>query len=100
MSQRVYCLKCKKEIIDCDNKEEVQICNCGSKQFVFGEEKSFNFDKDGNIVCKCGGNAFKETMHLDYTNRYSTTYICAKPGCNTIIGVEGYRNKDDCMNEE
>lgn len=86
-----FCLKCTKSVDD-----TLELCDCGSTSFVFSkEDNAFSFDSKGNVLCSCGESNFQKKMHLDYTDKHVTTYICAN--CSCSVGVEVYRNEEDIM---
>ncbi len=84
--KKSYCMKCKKEV-----GEEITQCECGSRSFVFGANLLF---EDDQIKCKCGNTKFKNTMHMDFTNKAVSNYVC---GCGNVIGTEYYRSEEEMM---
>ncbi|MFW6007725.1 MAG: hypothetical protein ACOCP8_00560 [archaeon] len=78
--EKEYCMKCG-EI----NPQDKEICECGSRKFIFGD--NFTYTKDGGAVCGCGNNKFKKTFHLNRAPIYDTTYQCS---CGNTIGVQVY----------
>jgi len=77
-----FCMKCKKEV-----DESTTACRCGCQAFVYGDK----FHLEGKyVVCYCGSKVFKNTTHLDFTNKAITSYVCSK--CGNSVGVEVYRN--------
>lgn len=85
------CLKCSKEI----KEDSVTTCECGSRSFVYSECKDdFKLTKE-HVICECGSEEFRRSMHIDYKHKSSDSYVCVK--CKKIIGVECYREKSDLM---
>ena len=85
--KKSYCANCKKEV-----SEDMKKCDCGSRVFIFGDIK---MDEENHATCACGSQTFKQTMHLDYTDKAVTYYQCTECGC--VNGKECYRNKEDRM---
>lgn len=85
-NKKSFCTKCLKEV-DADTEK----CECGGHNFAFGDLKV----EDGRIVCKCGSSNFKCGMHMDYSNKATTTLVCAK--CGNVCGKEYYRTAEDMM---
>jgi hypothetical protein len=67
------------------NLENTKICDCGSKNFVFG----YNFTYTNKTVkCNCGNDEFIMTFHLNNNPIYTKNYQCTK--CKNIIGMQTY----------
>lgn len=81
--QRVFCSDCFADLSDVENLE---VCECGSKNFIYGETL---VSKDGVLQCECGNNRMRNVVHMDFTDRFVNTYRCV--GCGAAISVEGHR---------
>lgn len=81
--QRVFCMECHADLTDVENLEK---CECGSKNFIYGETLVL---KDGELQCECGSNKLYSQVHIDYTDRAVTTYTCL--GCGAAISTEVHR---------
>jgi hypothetical protein len=79
--EKEYCLKCGKENIK--NKD---VCECGSKDFVYGNNFTYTV-KDG-VVCNCGNKMFEKISHINANPHYITTYACTE--CNNTVVTETY----------
>lgn len=87
MKQKSFCTSCKKKVSNKTKK-----CKCGGHNFAFGDL----IVKDNQILCKCGNAEFKRGMHMDFTDKATTTFICIK--CGNVCGTEYYRDAEDMMN--
>jgi len=85
-NQKSYCTKCLKEV-----SSEIEKCECGGNNFAFGDLQI----KDGRILCKCGNDKFNRGMHMDFTNKATTTMVCTE--CGNVCGTEYYRDEEDMM---
>ena len=99
MPQKCHCMKCKKELGDLEINEDGSCPHegCEGRSFVYADNNNFTFDGN-NIVCQCGSKLFKNSLHMDFTNKYVNNYQCSD--CGSTIGTEGYRSKCDPMNED
>jgi len=85
-NQKSFCTKCLKEV-----SNDTEKCECGGHNFAFGDLKV----EDNKILCKCGNDQFRRGMHMDCTNKATTTLICTE--CGNVCGTEYYRDKEDMM---
>lgn len=76
-----YCLDCGKE-----NTQDKEICSCGGRRFVYGN--NFRFKKGEGITCECGCEHFEIVSHFSMNPIYETTYKCAR--CGNCIHVQTY----------
>lgn len=85
-NQKSFCTKCLKEV-----SNDTEKCECGGHNFAFGDLKV-----EGNkILCKCGNDQFNRGMHMDCTNKATTTLICTE--CGNVCGSEHYRDEEDML---
>lgn len=82
IKQRVYCMKCKKELTDV---EDLEICECGSKNFIYGRTVVV---ENGKFMCECGSDTMKMNAHIDMSSKHITTYYCSN--CGEPISTETY----------
>ncbi len=75
-----FCMDCGKV-----NPQDQEICKCGSRNFVFGNNFSYT---DKKVICNCGNDKFKQTFHMSGNPIYTTNYKCTK--CKNLIGVQTY----------
>jgi hypothetical protein len=75
-----YCMKCSTEV-----SQEQEVCECGSKSFVFGN--AFTYE-DKKVRCACGNDRFEMVMHINRSPYYNKTYRCGD--CGNAIGVQRY----------
>ena len=76
-----YCLTCEKE-----NDINQKICNCGGRNFVFGDNFSYN---NKTVQCDCGNDKeFEMKFHLNRDPVHDYSYQCFN--CKNIIGVQKY----------
>jgi len=76
-----YCMKCGNK-----NPSGQEICNCGSRNFVFGNK--FTYSKEIGVICDCGNNKFQMTFHMNSNPIYTKNYKC--PECGNIIAIQTY----------
>lgn len=79
-----FCLRCKKP-----NPPEREICECGSRNFVYGNNFSL---KDGGVHCDCGSTSFNMVLH---TNSNPSRYVYKCSNCNNVIKKEYYKENED-----
>lgn len=82
--EKVYCMRCKKDLSDLAAVDIEQCPECGGKNFISGN--TVVLTKDG-FQCKCGG-VLRKTGHFNMNPRYITTYGCE--GCGNLIVTETY----------
>lgn len=80
--QKVFCMKCKKDLSDIENLKE---CECGSKDFVYGDTV---IKKEKGFGCSCGATQMKNVAHINMNPTYISTYECS--GCGAKISTETY----------
>lgn len=85
-NQKSFCTNCKKEV-----SNETKLCECGGHNFAFGDLKI----QDNKIVCKCGNDSFRTGVHIDCTDKATTTMTCVR--CGNVCGLEYYRDEEDLM---
>jgi hypothetical protein len=78
--EKEYCMKCGKT-----NPHGREVCECGGRNFVFGN--NFNYTKEKGVICDCGNNKFEMVFHLNMNPIYEKTYKCK---CGNRIGVQVY----------
>lgn len=81
-NQKVFCLRCKKDLSGIENLKE---CECGSRSFVYGHTLTKTEDRLG---CSCGSNQMEKIGHLNMNPTYISTYKCCK--CGATISQEIY----------
>jgi mRNA-degrading endonuclease HigB of HigAB toxin-antitoxin module len=79
-TKKEYCVKCGNK-----NVQNKEICDCGSKNFIFGNKFSY---KDKKIICDCGSNEFQMIFHCNRDSIHNQTYECVK--CKNIINYQCY----------
>ena len=87
MDKKSYCVQCKKEVLS-DTKQ----CECGCRTFAFGSVK---VNEDGKLTCVCGNESLRQSCHMDFKNKATTTYQCTV--CGATIGKEYYRDAKGMM---
>ena len=75
-----YCIACGKE-----NSPDKEICDCGSRSFVFGKDFTYT---DKKVVCNCGSDTFGMTTHINMSPIHNKIYKCSE--CGNTIGVQTY----------
>ena len=78
--EKEYCMVCGNE-----NPQDQKTCACGGREFVFGNNFSFNNKK---VTCKCGNDKFNMIFHLNRNPIYDYTYQCSN--CKNTIGMQSY----------
>lgn len=85
-----FCTKCKKE-----NPKDREVCVCGGRNFVFGEDISI---KDDKIICRCGGTKLEFKLHINYGKVHESAYVCKN--CSNIIKTQTYMGEDSYWDED
>ena len=80
--EKVFCLKCKKDLSDIKDLKE---CECGSKNFVYGNTV---IKTDNGFGCSCGSDKMSKVAHLNMNPTYISSYQCC--GCGATISTETY----------
>lgn len=79
--EKEYCMRCGNE-----NPQDKEICDCGGRNFVFGN--NFTYTLESGVVCDCRNRKFKMVSHINMNPIYNKTYKCDK--CTNVIGVQVY----------
>lgn len=79
--EKEYCMTCGRE-----NPQDREICECGGRNFVFGD--NFHYHKKKGVTCGCGNNQFQMISHVNMNPIYNKTYRCVQ--CDNVIGVQTY----------
>ena len=77
-----WCMSCK---TDHSDKQKEEICQCGGRNFLFGDTIVL---EDGKFKCSCGSEKFQQMFHMNRNPIYDTTYKCIK--CGATIGKQVY----------
>lgn len=80
--QKVFCMKCKKDLT---NIEKLNQCECGSKDFIYGDTVTMS---EGKFLCNCGCTEMEKIAHINMNPTYITTYECCE--CGAKISTETY----------
>jgi hypothetical protein len=83
-----YCLKCK---IDHSDKQDEEVCECGSRDFIFGDKIA---KSEQGFSCGCGNPKLKMTCHMNCDPIYNSTYVCEN--CGAVIGKQVYLEDSYC----
>ena len=86
MDEKRYCVQCKKEV-----PNNAKQCECGCRTFAFGSVKVIN----GKLTCICGNESFRQSCHMDFKDKATTTYQCTE--CGAPIGKEYHRDAEGMM---
>ena len=78
--QLEFCMGCGEP-----NPPEQEICNCGGRDFVYGNGFTY---KNKEVTCDCGNVGFKEVIHINGNPIYTTNYKCLK--CGNVISTQIY----------
>lgn len=79
-TEKEYCMKCGNL-----NPQDREICECGGRNFVFGNNFTYENKK---VVCGCGNDKFQMTFHMNANPIYTKNYKCSE--CGNIIGTQTY----------
>lgn len=80
--QKVFCMACKKDLSDV---EHMEMCECGSKNFIYGNTVT---STEYGFGCSCGCSKFKMVAHINMNPKYISTYECIE--CGETISTEVY----------
>ena len=79
-TEKEYCMVCGNE-----NPSDQEICKCGGRNFVFGNNFSYDNKK---VICGCGNEKFSLKTRINMNPIYNKTYMCSE--CKNVIGVQIY----------
>ena len=77
-----YCMDCKSDHSD---KQKEEICECGGRNFIFGDTVVL---EDGKFKCSCGSDEFRLIARVNMNPVYNGTYMCSK--CGAIVVKQLY----------
>lgn len=80
--QRVYCTNCNRELTEV---EDLTVCDCGSRDFMYGNTLVLN---DGKLMCECGSEMMEMVAHMNMSPKFIKTYRCCC--CGATISTEIY----------
>lgn len=75
-----YCMECGEP-----NPPDQEICKCGSRNFVFGNDFKY---ENGKAICDCGNDKFSMIFHMNANPYYTKNFKCSN--CGNLIATQTY----------